>query len=103
MRSYRRKTVFSRSRDQCVANWCMNCNYSLGLGFGDGLGLWLSSEHLQLSGDGLGLGFWVTMRAWPVARSIFDAPLGAPLGACYVREANERTTSWIRFWVMVLE
>ena len=29
----------------------------------------------------------VTMRAWPVARSIFDAP--------YVREANERTTSWI--------
>ena len=28
-----------------------------------------------------------TMRAWPVARSIFDAP--------YVREANERTTSWI--------
>ena len=28
------------------------------------------------------------MRAWPVARSIFDAP--------YVREANERTTSWIR-------
>ena len=29
----------------------------------------------------------VTMRAWPVARSIFDAPL--------VREANERTTSWI--------
>ena len=30
----------------------------------------------------------VTMRAWPVARSIFDAP--------YVREANEGTTSWIR-------
>ena len=29
------------------------------------------------------------MRAWPVARSIFDAP--------YVREANERTTSWIIF------
>ena len=29
------------------------------------------------------------MRAWPVARSIFDAPLG------YVREANERTTGWI--------
>ena len=29
----------------------------------------------------------ITMRAWPVARSIFDAP--------YVREANERTTSWI--------
>ena len=29
-----------------------------------------------------------TMRAWPVARSIFDAP--------YVREANEGTTSWIR-------
>ena len=29
----------------------------------------------------------ITMRAWPVARSIFDAPL--------VREANERTTSWI--------
>ena len=27
------------------------------------------------------------MRAWPVARSIFDAPL--------VREANERTTGWI--------
>ena len=27
------------------------------------------------------------MRAWPVARSIFDAP--------YVREANEGTTSWI--------
>ena len=30
---------------------------------------------------------FVTMRAWPVARSIFDAP--------YVREANEGTTSWI--------
>ena len=34
----------------------------------------------------------LTMRAWPVAwpvaRSIFDAP--------YVRKANERTTSWIR-------
>ena len=30
----------------------------------------------------------LTMRAWPVARSIFDAP--------YVREANEGTTSWIR-------
>ena len=29
----------------------------------------------------------ITMRAWPVARSIFDAP--------YVREANEGTTSWI--------
>ena len=29
----------------------------------------------------------LTMRAWPVARSIFDAP--------YVREANERTTGWI--------
>ena len=28
-----------------------------------------------------------TMRTWPVARSIFDAP--------YVREANERATSWI--------
>ena len=31
------------------------------------------------------------MRAWPVARSIFDAPLGGS----YVREANERTTGWI--------
>ena len=29
----------------------------LGFGFGDGLGLWLSSGHLLLSGDGLGLGF----------------------------------------------
>ena len=29
------------------------------------------------------------MRAWPVARSIFDAPY------VNVREANERTTSWI--------
>ena len=29
----------------------------------------------------------ITMRAWPVARSIFDAP--------YVREANEGTASWI--------
>ena len=53
------KTVFSRSRDQCAANWCTNFNCSLGLGFGDGLGLWLSSGHLLLSGDGLGLGFWV--------------------------------------------
>ena len=34
------------------------------------------------------------MRAWPVARSIFDAPL-APFDAPYVREANEGTTSWI--------
>ena len=32
---------------------------SLGLGLGDGLGLWLSSGHLLLSGDGLGLGFRV--------------------------------------------
>ena len=30
----------------------------------------------------------VTICAWPVARSIFDAP--------YVREANERVTGWIR-------
>ena len=37
----------------------MNFNCSLGLRFGDGLGLWLSSGHLLLSGDGLGLGFWV--------------------------------------------
>ena len=57
LRSYRPKTVFSRSRDQCAANWCTNFNCSLGLGFG--LGLWLSSGHLLLSGDGLGLGFWV--------------------------------------------
>ena len=34
----------------------MNINCLLGLGFGDGLGLWLSSGHLLLSGDGLGLG-----------------------------------------------
>ena len=32
------------------------------------------------------------MRAWPVARSIFDAPA---LGGSYVREADERTTGWI--------
>ena len=32
--------------------------------------------------------FTMPMRAWPVARSIFDAPL--------VREANVRTTSWIK-------
>ena len=31
----------------------------LGFGFGDGLGLWLSSGHLLLSGDGLRLGFWI--------------------------------------------
>ena len=30
---------------------------------------------------------WLTMRAWPVARSIFDAPFDAPLGAC---ERSER-------------
>ena len=35
----------------------------------------------------------VTMRAWPVARSIFDAP--------YVREANEGTTSWINRAVLL--
>ena len=35
----------------------------------------------------------VTMRAWPVARSIFDAP--------YVREANEGTTSWINRTVLL--
>ena len=29
------------------------------------------------------------MRAWPVARSIFDAP--GP-----VKEVNERTANWIR-------
>ena len=34
------------------------------------------------------------MRAWPVARSILDAPLGLR-NRSYVREANERTTSWI--------
>ena len=59
LRSYKRKTVFSRSRDQCAANWCTNFNCSLGLGFGDGLGLWLSFGHLLLSRNGLGLGFWV--------------------------------------------
>ena len=55
------KLFFSRSRDQCAANWCncTNLNCSLRLGFGDGLGLWSSSRHLLLSGDGLGLGFWV--------------------------------------------
>ena len=57
LRSYRRKTVFSRSRDQCAANWCTNFNCSLGLG--DLLGLWLNSGHLLLSGDGLGLGFCI--------------------------------------------
>ena len=55
LRSYWRKTAFSRSRDQCAANLCTNFNCS----FGDGLGLWLSSGHLLLSGDGIGLGFWV--------------------------------------------
>ena len=50
--AYRRKIVFSRSRDQCAANWCKNFNCLLELG--DGLGL--SSGHLQLSG--VGLGFW---------------------------------------------
>ena len=56
--------LFSRSRDQCAANWCTNFNCSLGLclGFGDGLGLWLSSGHLLLSGVGLGLRFWVDGR-----------------------------------------
>ena len=34
-RSYRLKTVFSRSRDQCAANWCTNFNCSLGLGLPD--------------------------------------------------------------------
>ena len=48
------KLLFSRSRDQCAANWCTNFNCSLGLGFGEGLGLWLSPGHLLLSGDGLG-------------------------------------------------
>ena len=33
---HRIKTVFSRSRDQCAANWCTNFNCSLGLGFGMG-------------------------------------------------------------------
>ena len=28
-------TVFSRSRDQCAANWCTCFNCSLGLWFGD--------------------------------------------------------------------
>ena len=57
LRSYRLKTVFSRSRDQCAANWCTNFSFncSLGLGFCDWLGLWLSSAHLLLSGDGLGV------------------------------------------------
>ena len=32
------------------------------------------------------------MRAWPVARSIFDAPLG---------EANERTTGWITIFSLL--
>ena len=40
------KLFFSRSRDQCAANWCTNFDCSLGLGFRDGLGLWLSSGHL---------------------------------------------------------
>ena len=40
---------------------------SLGLGFGDGLGLWLSSGHLLLSGDGLGfrvLGYGFGVRGF---------------------------------------
>ena len=53
------KLLYSRSRDQCTANQCTNFNCTLRLGFGDELGLWLSSGHLLLSGDGLGLGFWV--------------------------------------------
>ena len=50
-----------RSRDQCAANRCtdLDCSLGLGLGFQDGLGLWSSSGHLLLTGDGLGLGFWV--------------------------------------------
>ena len=45
----------------------------------------------------------LTMRAWPVARSIFDAPLVREANELYVREANERTTSWIRFtWSLIL-
>ena len=55
IRILRRKTVFPRSRDQCAANWCTSFDCSLGLGFGDRLGLWLSSGHLLLSGNGLGL------------------------------------------------
>ena len=51
------KLLLTRSRDQCVVNWCTNFNCSLELGFGDGLGLWLSSGHL-LSEDRLGLRFW---------------------------------------------
>ena len=53
--------LFSRSRDQCAANWCTNFNSLLGLGFGDRLGLWLSSGHLLLSLSGDGLGFCVVV------------------------------------------
>ena len=40
-----------------ISAWQMGAQ-TLGLGFGGVLGLWLSSGHLLLSGDGLGLGFW---------------------------------------------
>ena len=43
---------YQPTSDQCAANWCTNFNCSLGFGFGEGLGLWLSSGHLLLSGNG---------------------------------------------------
>ena len=59
LRSYRRKTAFSRSRDQCAANWCTNFNYSLGLGFGDGLGTSSAFRGwVRVLGYGFGLWFW---------------------------------------------
>ena len=45
---------------EVTANWCTNLNCSQGLGFVDGL--WLSSGHLLLLGDGLGLWFGLWFR-----------------------------------------
>ena len=39
LRSYRRKTAFRWSRDQCSANQEKRLHFSVGLGFGIGLGL----------------------------------------------------------------
>ena len=47
----------------------------------------LLSHTLRVAGCHFAAAGPITMRVWPVARSIFNAP--------YVREANERTTGWI--------
>ena len=65
---YKRKTVFSRSRDQCAANWCTNFNCSLGLGFGDGFWGWVFFRVMVEFGTSSAFRGWV--RVWVLGHGV---------------------------------